>query len=85
MSLRKVSDLEGLNIKEHMQDYELSSNAANSLIEISYLSSYGPEDAKCFAYKSMYTRYGQIRDDIRESILCSDSGPVIFETSVTFT
>ena len=31
---------EGLNIKEHMQNYELSSDAANSLIEISYLSSY---------------------------------------------
>ena len=49
--------LEGLNIKDHMKDYELSSDAANSLIEISYLSSYGPEDAKNFAYKSMYTRY----------------------------
>ena len=84
MSLRKVSDLEGLNIKDHMKDYELSSDAANSLIEISYLSSYGPEDAKNFAYKSMYTRYSQIREDIRESILCSDT-PVIFETSVSFT
>jgi len=83
MSLRKVSDLEGLNIKEHMLDAELSSNAANSLIEISYLSAYGTEDAKNFSFKSMYTRYGQIRDDIRDSILCADTC-VVFNTPVTF-
>ena len=83
MSLRKVSDLEGLNIIEHMRNHELSSNAANSLIELSYLSSYGLEDAKNFSYKSMYTRYGQIREDIRASILCSDTC-VVFETPVVF-
>ena len=53
MSLRKISDLEGLNIFERMRDNEnpqLSSDMLNSLFEISYLTSKVDENTRYYRW-----------------------------------
>ena len=91
MSLRKISDLEGLNIFERMRDNEnpqLSNDMLNSLFEISYLTSKVDENDSTntlYSYKSMYTRYSELRNDIIGAILCSNNTCTVFEVPVIFT
>lgn len=89
MSLRKISDLEGLTISEEY-DKGLSNNVQKSLFEISYLQEQNNENANnaTYAFKSMYVRYGEVKDDIIGAILCSDTcvvfnDPVVFNNPVT--
>lgn len=91
MSLRKISDLEGLSLFEKMHGddaAELSDNVLNSLFEVSYLTSKVDENDPTnivYSYKSMYTRYADLRNDIIGSILCSNSTCTVFEVPIVFT
>lgn len=83
MSLRKVSDLEGITIPT-LYDQGLSINLMNSLIEISYLSSNIVDEntVPTFSYRSMAVRYGEIRDDIISAIIYPPDGNMTFYSHV---
>lgn len=91
MSLRKISDLEGLSLFEKMHGddaAELSDNVLNSLFEVSYLTSKVDENDPTntlYSYKSMYTRYFDLRNDIIGAILCGNDTCTVFEVPVVFT
>lgn len=74
MSLRKVSDLQGLTITDVL-DNGLSDNLMNSLFEISYLSTIEPtvDLPPRYMYVSMFTTYADIRNDLLSAILSSGS------------
>ena len=77
MSIRKVSDLQGLVFTDPNID---GNDIKNSLIELSF-----PEHEDGFhSYKSMYTTYDNIKTDILSSILCSGT-TVNFYDTVNFT
>ena len=84
MSLRKVSDLQGLTIADAYAA-GLSDNVLNSLIEISYLSTvqtYDADNPPLYRYVSMFTMYRDIRDDLLSAILSSPDGTVTFDSHV---
>ena len=93
MSLRKVSDLEGLNYESIYNDRNLSNQLLDSLIEVSFPEKTVKEDGvQLWSYKSMYSRYFDIKSNIMRTILCGDTDPedpdphpsVIFYTSAFF-
>lgn len=76
MSIRKVSDLEGLDFAQ----VEDKDDILNSLFEVSF-----PEHENGFhAYKSMYTRYENIRLDILSAILSAPRGEIVFNETCHF-
>lgn len=84
MSLRKVSDLQGLTIADAYAN-GFKYNVLNSLIEISYLSTiqtYDADNPPSYRYVSMFTMYGDIRDDLLSAILSSPDGTTIFNCHV---
>lgn len=77
MSIRKVSDLQGLSFTDMNVTEE---DIKNSLLELSF-----PEHEDGFhAYKSVYTTYDNIKTNILSSIL-SSGRPVDFYDTVNFT
>lgn len=82
MSIRKVSDLEGLDFKGTDADGNLilSDDVMNSLFEVSFPDHTGGYHA----YKSMYTRYSEIKNDIVGYILSNESDEINFYNNVHF-
>ena len=77
MSIRKVSDLQGLNFTDPNTTED---DIKNSLLELSF-----PEHEDGFhAYKSVYTTYGDVKTNILSSVLSSGT-PINFYDTVNFT
>ena len=77
MAIRKISDLEKLEVQEVYQS-ELSSSLDEMLLEVSY-----PQELHGKSYRSMKTLFGDLAEVINDAILCS-STIVDFYSPITF-
>lgn len=77
MAIRKISDLEKLEVLEVYQS-ELSSTLDEMLLEVSY-----PQEMHGKSYRSMKTLFGDLAEVINAAILCS-STIVDFYSPITF-